>query len=99
LTYSLAAYLPKTRDKAMNIKKYIKKMTAHLNVEKRKSLSRKKYIKIILKELKKRERTLEEEISPEKDVKRRKLLKEELDITHQQRKKGIKALREIKKEA
>ena len=82
----------------MKIKKYIKKMTAHLNVEKRKSLSRKKYIKIILKELKKGERTLEEELSGEKDINKRKLLYEELDIVHQQRKKGIKALREIKKE-
>ena len=73
-------------------------MTAHLNVEKRKSLSRKKYLKIILKELKKREQTLEEQLSREKDINQRKQLNEELNIVHQQRKKGIKALREIKKE-
>lgn len=81
----------------MNIKKYIKKMTAYLNVEKRKSLSQKKYIKKILKELKKRERTLSEDLSREKEIKKRKLLKEELEIIHQQRKKGIKALYEINK--
>lgn len=81
----------------MKIKKYIRKMAEYLGVERDECSTRKACIKKVLKKLKKREHRLRDDLEETKNSKQRKKLKEEIEIVHQQRKKGIKALRELRK--
>ena len=81
----------------MNIKKYLKKMAQYLSVDKRECASRKSCIKKVLKALNERERNLLKKLSNEKDSEQRVELTEEIKIVHRKRKKGLKALRELKK--
>jgi predicted nucleic acid-binding Zn-ribbon protein len=81
----------------VKIKKYLNKMAEYLNVEKRECANRKACIKKVLKALKERQRSLKEKLAKEKDIKQRKKLKEEIEIVHRQRKKGLKGLQELKK--
>ena len=79
----------------MKIKKYLNKMADYLNVEKRKCANHKACLKKVVKALKERESSLMREVAKEKDVKKCKELNEEIVIVHKQRKKGVKALREL----
>lgn len=79
----------------MKIKKYLNKMADYLNVEKRKCANHKACIKKVVKALKERESSLIKEVAKEKDAKKCKELNEEIAIVHKQRKKGVKALREL----
>jgi predicted nucleic acid-binding Zn-ribbon protein len=81
----------------VKIKKYLNKMTEYLNVDKRECASRKACIKKVIKALREREGSLKESLADEKDIKQCKKLKEEIAIVHRQRKKGLKALQELKK--
>ena len=80
----------------MKIKKYLNKMADYLNVEKRKCVNHKTCIKKVVKALKERENNLMRELAEVKDAKKCTELNEEIAIVHRQRKKGIKALRELK---
>ena len=81
----------------MNIKKYFNKMADYLNVDKRECSNRKSCIKKIVKTLKEREIILMKRLANEKDSEQCKELTDEIAIVHRKRKKGIKALRELKK--
>jgi predicted nucleic acid-binding Zn-ribbon protein len=81
----------------VKIKKYLNKMADYLNVEKRECANRKACIKKVLKALKERERGLKAKLAKENDSKQRKKLKEEIEVVHRQRNKGLKGLKELKK--
>lgn len=83
----------------MKIKKYLKKMTDYLDVNKQKYSSRKACLKQVLKQLKKRKLELKSQLKSEKSDKRCKSIKEELKVVQTQRKKGLKALKELQKES
>jgi len=59
----------------------------------------KKKLKALLKDLKKKEMKLKEELESTVDERKRNRLAKELDIVHTQRKKGIEALGDTKKDA
>lgn len=56
----------------------------------------KKKLKALLKDLKKKEMKLKEELEASDDERKRNRLEKELDIVHTQRKKGIEALEDAK---
>ena len=82
----------------MKIKKYLKKMADYLDVDKQKYSSRKSCLEDILKKLKKRKRNLKEQLKNETSKKRIEALSEELQVVQTQRKKGLKALKELNEE-
>ncbi|MFC1748609.1 hypothetical protein ACFL2V_07360 [Pseudomonadota bacterium] len=82
----------------MKIKKYLKKMAIYLNVDKQKYSKRKDCLEHVLKKLKKRKHELKNELKGETNDKRCKLLQEELNVVQSQRKKGLKALKELNRE-
>lgn len=79
----------------MKVKKYLKKMADYLDDKKQKSTNQKNCIKQILKKLKKHKQELKEQLENETSDKRRKSIKKELDVIQTQRKKGLKALKEL----
>ena len=81
----------------MNIKKLIRKTEAFLNSDERKRKQKKKYLKEVLKKLKKHETTLKEKLENESDELVQETLKNEIGLTHAQRKKGLKNLKALKK--
>lgn len=72
-------------------------MADYLNVDKRECASRKACVKKVVKALKEKEKVLKGKLADEKDDKQRKILCEEIEIVHRQRKKGLKALKELAK--
>lgn len=83
----------------MKLKKYLTKMTDSLNVNKQKYSSRKACLKQVLKKLKKQKQELKSQLKNETSDKRCKSIKGELKVIQTQRKKGLKALKELQKES
>lgn len=71
-------------------------MADYLNVDKRECASRKACVKKVIKALKVKEKELKKKLEEEKDDKQRQILCEEIEVVHKQRKKGLKALKELK---
>lgn len=71
-------------------------MAEYLSVDKRECASRKACLKKVVKALKLREKELKQQLVDEKDIKLCNKLKEEIDIVHKQRQKGLKAIKELK---
>ena len=81
----------------MNIHKLVKKAEAVLNSDERKRKQKRKYLKQVIKELKKHEKALTEELGKVSDKKRKEKLQKEINLAHAQRKKGLKNLKALKK--
>lgn len=81
----------------MKTPKLIKKVRKYLEAGSRKQRKEAKCIKELLKKLKKKERTLQARLEKEKDQKKRRQIRKNLDIIYAQRKKGVAILKELKK--
>ena len=81
----------------MKIKKFLEKMADRLDPDERRSSSRKGRIKAILKSLKQQRKELERQLEAEGDPHKQKKLETEIAIVQAQRKKGLKALKILKK--
>ncbi len=81
----------------MTMKKYLKMMAEYFDEDQRKFSNKKKSIKHILKKLKKREKSLKQDLENESNKSKKKSIAREIEIAHAQRNKGIKALKELNK--
>lgn len=81
----------------MKTPKMIKRVGDFLDAGKDKQQKQIKSIKEILRNLKKKQDSLKKKSKTEKDDKKRKRILKELDIIFAQRKKGINALKKLKK--
>lgn len=81
----------------MKTPKLIKKVQEYIDADKMKQCKRQDCIKEVLHKLKKKQRILKEKLTSEKDEKERKQIQKTLDIIYVQRKKGLKALKTMKK--
>ena len=79
----------------MNIRKLLKKAKSFLSSEERKRKEKKKVLECVIKKLKKHEKTLVEDLKSEHDKNTQAKIKEEIALTHAQRKKGLKMLKKI----
>jgi hypothetical protein len=83
----------------MKIPKLLKIVNRFLSAEKEKQYEHTKCFKDILKKLKKKENSLKHKLKNENSEKNRKQIKKELAIVHAQRRKGIEALKKLKKDS
>lgn len=81
----------------MKIKKFIEKMALYLNLEKRECASRKSCLKLVLGKLRERRQALKAALEGCTDEAEQNRLKEELSIVKAKERKGLKALKELKK--
>jgi len=79
----------------MNIRKLLKKAKTFLNTDEKKRKEKKQFLKQVIKKLKKHEKSLIEQLDGVHDKKARSTIKEEIALTHAQRKKGLKTLKKI----
>ncbi len=82
----------------MKAPKLLKIVNRYLSADKNKQHKHVKCFKDVLKKLKKKERILKKKLEHEKDQAICKQLKKELAIIYAQRKKGIDAVKQFKKE-
>jgi predicted AlkP superfamily phosphohydrolase/phosphomutase len=81
----------------MKAPKLLKIVNRFLSADKKKQYEHTKCFKDALKELKKKENVLKKKFENEKNDKHRKQIKKDLAIIYVQRKKGIDALKKLKK--
>lgn len=81
----------------MKTPKLIKKVQAYIDSDKIKQCKQEECIKEVLHKLKKKQHALKHKLSGEKDEKKLKQIQKALDIIYIQRKKGLKALKKVKK--
>jgi len=83
----------------MKAPKLLKMVNRYLSADKDKQYKNVECFKDVLKKLKKKERILKKKLENEKDQAICKQLKKELAIIYAQRKKGINAVKQFKKES
>jgi len=81
----------------MKAPKMLKIVKRFLSADKDKQYEHTKCFKAVLKKLRKKESELKNKLKNEDNDKNRKQLKKELEIVHAQRKKGIQAIKKLKK--
>jgi len=81
----------------MRAPKMLKIVKRFLTADKEKQYEHTKCFSDVLKKLKKKENHLKNKLKDENNEKNRKQIKKELEIVHAQRKKGIDALKKLKK--
>lgn len=81
----------------MKIKKFIEKMALYLNLEERECASRKSCLKLVLAKLKERRQELKAALELSTDEAEQARLEEELSVVKAKERKGLKALKELKK--
>ncbi len=81
----------------MRAPKMLKIVKRFLSADKEKQYEHTKCFTDVLKKLKKKENDLKHKFKHEHNEKNRKQIKKELEIVHAQRKKGIDALKKLKK--
>ena len=81
----------------MKTPRLLKIVNRYLSADKEKQYEHTKCFKEVLKKLKKKERVLKKKLENEKNEKQRKEIKKDLAIIYYQRKKGIDALKKLKK--
>ena len=81
----------------MKTPKLLKRVQEYIDADKLKQCKRKDCIKEVLHKLKKKQHMLKGKLAKEKDDKERKHIQKTLDIIYVQRKKGLKALKSLKK--
>jgi hypothetical protein len=79
----------------MKTKKLLSRLTEFFNSDRRAQLSKLDTIKEVLKNLKKKEHKLKEELENETDPVVREKLETKLNVCHTQRKKGLAILKEL----
>lgn len=82
----------------MNIRKLFEKAESFLNADERRRKEKRKYLKHVINKLKKHEKKLIEDLDGEKDKIVRAKLKKKITLAHSHRKKGLKVLKELKKD-
>jgi len=82
----------------MRAPKLLKIVKRFLSADKEKQYEHTKCFTDVLKKLKKKENALKNKLANESSDKNRKQIKKELAIVHAQRKKGIEALKKLKKD-
>ena len=80
----------------MKVKKLIKKAEAFLNSEERDRKQKKKYLRQVLRKLSKHEKKLRLRLAQEQPEQEASRLRKKLALTHAQRVKGVRLLRELK---
>ena len=83
----------------MKAPKMLKIVKRFLSADKEKQYEHTKCFKDVLKKLKKKENTLKHKLKNENNEKNRKEIKKELAIVHAQRRKGIEAMKKLKKDS
>lgn len=78
----------------MKTRKLLDKLVTYLDGDARQRKKECDDLKAVLKKLKRREKKLLSHLKDEKDDNRQKTLKNEIDIVHAQRKKGVRLLKE-----
>ena len=81
----------------MRAPKMLKIVKRFLSADKEKQYEHTKCFRDVLKKLKKKEIDLKHKLKHENNEKNRRQIKKELEIVHAQRKKGIDALKKLKK--
>ena len=81
----------------MKTPKLLKRVQEYIDADELKQCKRKDCIKEVLHKLKKKQHMLKDKLAKEKDDKERKHIQKTLDIIYVQRKKGLKALKSMKK--
>ncbi len=81
----------------MNISKLIKKAEAFIRSDEQKRKEKKEYLKKVIKKLRKHEQKLKEEYETCSDFEQSRQLKQEIALAYNQRKKGVKMLKSLKK--
>ncbi len=79
----------------MTTKKLISRMRDFLDLGRRKQRAEVAKIKPLLKKLRRRRRELRDALAKEEDPARRKRMKRDLRVLHEQRKKGLKLLKAL----
>ena len=77
----------------MKTRKLLDTLVGFLDGDARKRKQERNDLKTVLKKLKRREKKLKGHLEVEKNSDRRKALKNEIDIVHAQRKKGVRLLK------
>jgi hypothetical protein len=80
----------------MKIRKLLVKARSLLDAKERKSKVKKKSIKHIIKKLRKREKALQGRLKKEPSKSKSAKISEQINLTHAQRKKGLKVLKKLK---
>jgi hypothetical protein len=81
-------------EREMKTRKLLDKLVGFLDGDARKRKKERNDLKAVLKKLKRREKKLKGHLEDEKNPDRCKALKNEIDIVHAQRKKGVRLLKE-----
>ncbi|WP_086481775.1 hypothetical protein [Oceanospirillum sanctuarii] len=81
----------------MKISKLIKKAEAFIRSDEQKRKEKKEYLKKVIKKLRKHEKQLKEEYEACSDFEKSRQLKQEIALAYNQRKKGVKMLKSLKK--
>ena len=76
--------------------KLVDKLSRFLDLDRQQQKEKRAKIRVLLKKLKKQQRTLEDKLEKTSDAGKRKRIKRDLKVLHAQRKKGVKLCREIK---
>ena len=82
----------------MKIKKLLGKLKDILSADRQAQLEKYKSLKSVLKSLRNEKRGLEKELADTKDEEKQQKLSSRLKVISMQRKKGLKLLKELKKE-
>lgn len=80
----------------MKRKKLLHKLADYLNLDQRTLKMKREKMKLILKQLREKERNLQQKAEHEKDEQKKSRLAKELDVLRAQRLKGISALKALK---
>ena len=80
----------------MKLKKLLKKLKRYIDSDNEKLIAKDEALSKVLKKLKRKELKLQKQFDREKNGEERELLEQELKIVHEQRKKGIALLSELR---
>lgn len=83
----------------MKLRKLIKRAEEVLSTKKSQQLAKKADLETLLVKLRKKEKSLTEELRLETDKEKKQKLKNKIALAHSQRKKGLTALADLKKTA
>lgn len=81
----------------MKIRKLIKKAELFIRSDEQKRKEKKEHLKKVIKKLRKHEKQLNEQYEASKDFEQSRQLKQEIALAYNQRKKGVKMLKSLKK--
>ena len=80
----------------MKTRKLLHRLSEFLDADARRNHVKHKHLRILLKELKKRQRHLEEKLEETRDEEKRQRIQREIDVIAEQRRKGLRLYREVR---